>query len=159
MTDSVLTMTVPPATLAARLTVQFRAVHAELGRVDAKAGTLLAAAGVALSVGLSVLGRVQLPTAAAVAGWSAAAAVGVAVGLLAGAVRPRLAGNHGFVRLARLSREQLLAAADPDPVDPGQLIWLAQLAVGKYTRVRWAVDLLRIALVATGAAAVLAALG
>jgi hypothetical protein len=150
---------VAPARYAGRLAAQFRAVHTELARVDAKAGTLLAVAGVALSVGLSVLGRAHLPVAAAAAGWAAATAVGAAVALLAGAVRPQLGNDHGFVRLARLSREQLLDPIDPDPVDPAQLIWLARLTVGKYTRVRWSVDLLRVALAATGLAAVLAALG
>ena len=58
-----------------------------------------------------------------------------------------------------MGRADLRHAEDAVP-GAGQVAGgLARLTVGKYTRVRWSVDLLRVALAGTGLAAVLAALG
>ncbi|SCL67909.1 Pycsar system effector family protein [Micromonospora eburnea] len=138
-------------------------VRAELVRVDGKASTLMAIAGAALTVGVAVLARADLPTVATTAGVVTAVLVGTAVGLLAGAVRPSLAGGHGLVRYAaavpgdlmtEASMPAMAAAAD----QARHLVWLSRTAVRKYRRVRAAVDLLLAALVGTAVTALLAVL-
>jgi hypothetical protein len=132
---------------------QLTEIRGELARVDNKASSLLALAGMALTIGLTVLGRTPLPAPAAVIGWASALAVAVAVGCLARAVRPNLGGDHGYLRLAH--------AKTPVPapsVSHEQLVWLACLAHRKFTKVKWAVDLLCLALAGTAGAAIVTAL-
>ena len=137
--------------LQQRLDDELTTVRAELARVDAKTSTLLGLAGVLLGGGLAVLGSAshRLPVAAAVPAWTAAAAVGAAVVLLAVAVRPNLRGNFGFVRWCRSANAQALlaeltaeTAADPLAGRAGQLRWLSVALLTKYTAVRRAVTLL-----------------
>jgi Pycsar effector protein len=132
-------------------------VRAELVRVDAKASTLLAVTGVALSAGLAILGRSRLPLLATISGWVATAAVAASVALLAIAIRPRLGGGSGFMHYAGATPQELL---DADlAVTAEQLIWMARLTRTKYRCLRWAVDLILAGLAATAATAILTALG
>ena len=152
-------MTAPtrPARPATNLSGPSAEIRAELARVDAKASTLLAVAGVALSVGLAILGRTHLPLPATLTGWAATTAVGAAVALLAAAVRPHLGGNHGFMYWADCDPDQL-RGTNPPAITPEQLIGLARLARAKYTRVRLAVDLILAGLAGTALTAILTAL-
>jgi hypothetical protein len=150
-------MTVPTCRSPIDLHQACADVRAELGRVDAKASTLLAVTGVALSAGLAILGRARLPLLATVSGWLAAAAVAAAVALLALAIRPRLGGGSGFMHYATATPQELL---DADlAITAEQLIWMARLARMKYRCLRWAVDLILTGLVATVATAITTALG
>jgi hypothetical protein len=141
-------------------------VRAELTRVDAKAATLLTLAGTALTVALAVLARAHLPGPAAACGWLTAAVIATAVTCLATAVRPALAGNHGFVHYAQTPAERLRVeltadawtqVCDNQARDAEALVWLSQAAVRKYRRVRLAVDLLLAGLAGTALTAALAA--
>lgn len=140
-------------------------VRAELGRVDAKAAMLLTLAGTALTVALAVLARAGLPGPAAACGWLTAALIAAAVTCLASAVRPGLAGDYGFVYYARLPAAELRAelttaewsqVCDNQARDAEALAALSRAAVGKYRRVRLAVDLLLTGLASTALTAALA---
>lgn len=136
-------------------------VRAELVRVDSKASTLMAVAGAALTVGVAVLARTDLPGMASAAGVVTVGLVGAAVALLACAVRPSLGGNHGLVRYATALPGDLMTESTAPPlVATGEqarhLVWLSRAAVRKYRRVRAAVDLLVAGLVGTALTAVLA---
>lgn len=139
-------------------------VRAELVRVDAKAGTLLTLAGVALTVGLGVLTRANLPTIATLTGWATVGVVAAAAGTLATAVRPNLAGNHGFMRYVRTRPGQLVTefvtAGPTQRLTAGahRLVWLSQAVHRKYRRVRAAVDLLMVGIAGLALTAALAAL-
>lgn len=151
-------------TAAVKMETDLATFRAELVRVDAKAATLLTVAGVALTVGLAVLGRAGLPTAAAVTGWLAVALLGAGVVLLALTIRPNLSGNHGFMRyVAVANAAELLAdvAAQQNSRTPlsdlaEQIAWTARAAHSKYRRVRHAVTLLLVGLAATAVTALLA---
>jgi hypothetical protein len=152
-------------TAATKLEKDLADARGELARVDAKAATLLTVAGVALTVGLTVLGRTHLPAIAAVTGWLAVALLGTGVVLLALAIQPNLSGNHGFVRYAAAADgEQLLADVARErrtnrrPLSDlaDQLVWTARAARGKYLRVRYSVTLLLAGLAATAVTALLA---
>jgi hypothetical protein len=144
-------------------------VRGELARIDAKAATLLAAAGFVLSLGLPALARADLPGLAVAAGWLAATAIGAAVLVLALAIRPNLHGDHGFVHYARSSgaaiRDEFnrLHRGANDAITAHErrkseaLAALSRAAFGKYRRVRAGVDLLLTGLALTALAAVLAA--
>ena len=134
-----------------RLDGELRAVRAELLRVDTKANSLLALAGVLLGASVAVLvSSRNLPAAAAAVAWVAVGAVIAAVVLLAHAMRPNLSGDFGFVRWARMAggRQLLddLAATDRtgDPLltRADELRWLARALLDKYVAVRHAVHLL-----------------
>ncbi|MEV7229694.1 Pycsar system effector family protein [Polymorphospora sp. NPDC051019] len=135
----------------------------ELARVDAKAGILLAISGTALTVGLAVVTRADLPTLAALAGWVTVAVIGAAVALLTLAVRPSLAGNHGFVYYATCEPGDVLAdTVKATDLTEGvraarELVWLSRAALTKFRRVQVAVDLLLSGLAGTAATAVLTA--
>ena len=150
---------------AVKLEKDLADTRGELARVDAKAATLLTVAGVALTVGLAVLGRKELPAAAAVTGWLAVALLGAGVVLLALAIRPNLSGNQGLVHYAaEADGEQLLAELARErrtnrrPLSDlaDELVWTARAARGKYLRVRHAVTLLLAGLAATAVTALLA---
>ncbi|WP_067502222.1 Pycsar system effector family protein [Actinoplanes sp. TFC3] len=145
-------------------------VRTELSRADAKAGTLLALAGTALTVLLALLARTSLPGLAVTAGWLTAAVVATAVAHLALAIRPSLTGDHGLVRYAR--RGAAAVREELDAVDRGHwdavcrqkdrdhetLIALSRSAVTKYRRIRTAVDLMLAGLAGITLTAALAAL-
>ncbi|MFC5941992.1 Pycsar system effector family protein [Micromonospora harpali] len=138
-------------------------VRAELARVDSKASTLMAVAGAAVTVGVAILARADLPGPAMVAGVVTVGMVGTAVGLLAGAVRPCLAGGHGLVRYAAAAPGDLMTEAAASPLlgaaeRAHHLVWLSRTAVRKYRRVRAAVDLLLAGLVGTAVTVLLTAL-
>jgi hypothetical protein len=152
-------------TTAVKLEADLTVARGELARVDAKAASLLTVAGVALTVGLAVLGRAQLPAVAAVTGWLAVALLGAGVVLLALAIRPNLRGNHGLVRYAWAANgDQLLAdvarerRTNRTPLTDlaNQLVWTSRAAYSKYQRVRRAVTLLLAGLAATAVTALLA---
>lgn len=138
-------------------------VRAELARADSKASTLMAVAGAAVTVGVAILARTDLPGPALAAGVVTVVLVGTAVGLLAGAVRPCLGGGQGLVRYATALPGDLMTEATASPLTTAgerahHLVWLSRTAVRKYRRVRASVDLLLAALVGTAATAALAAL-
>lgn len=142
------------------LTTELATVRAELVRVDAKASTLLTIAGTALTVGLAVLARAGLPGPALATGTATVAVIGVAVGLLACAVRPSLGGGHGLVRYAVSAPGDLMTDAALPPLSMAsvrahELVWLSRAAVAKLRRVRCAVDLLLAGLVGTAVTAAL----
>lgn len=137
-------------------------VHAHQNRVDTKAGLLLAIAGTALTGGTVVLVTGRLPGPAVAPAVAAVLLVGAATVLLLSAVRPTLAGNHGMVRWARtapaeMQAEAVLHAGCTQDL-AGDVVAMSQLAIRKYRRVRIAVDLLVVALVAAGLAAAATAL-
>ncbi|WP_198154173.1 Pycsar system effector family protein [Catenuloplanes japonicus] len=140
-------MTAPTKTLdehAAAAAAEAREHH---GRADAKSSTLLAMAGTALTLGLTVLARTDLPRAAAVCGWVTLVVIGVATWLLILAIRPDLRGNHGIVRYAAArSRAEVLDALTAEADQPGGAVDVlraaSRTAVRKYRRQRLAVDLL-----------------
>ncbi|WP_433228908.1 Pycsar system effector family protein [Micromonospora sp. CA-248260] len=138
-------------------------VRAELARADTKASTLMAVAGAAVTVGVAILARTDLPGPALAAGVTTVALVGTAVGLLAGAVRPCLGGGHGLVHYAAAAPGDLITEATAPPLSAAaerahHLVWLSRTAVRKYRRVRTAVDLLLAGLVGTALTALLATL-
>ncbi|SCL14055.1 Pycsar system effector family protein [Micromonospora inyonensis] len=136
-------------------------VRAELVRVDSKASMLMAVAGAALTVGVAVLARTDLPRMALASGMVTVALVGAAVALLAYAVRPSLGGSHGLVRYANALPGDLMTEATAPPLiasaeQARYLVWLSAATLTKYRRVRTAVDLLLAGLVGTAATALLA---
>ncbi|MGC5662736.1 Pycsar system effector family protein [Micromonospora sp. WMMD723] len=138
-------------------------VRTELARADSKASTLMAVAGAAVTVGVAILARTDLPGLALAAGVVTVTLVGTAVALLAGAVRPCLGGGHGLVRYATTAPGDLMAEATAPPLTAAaerahHLVWLSRTAVRKYRRVRTAVDLLLAGLVSTAFTAALALL-
>ncbi|MEV4772138.1 Pycsar system effector family protein [Micromonospora humida] len=138
-------------------------VRTELARADSKASTLMAVAGAAVTVGVAILARTDLPGPALAAGVTTVALVGTAVGLLAGAVRPRLGGGHGLVRYAATAPGDLMTEATAPPLTAAaerahHLVWLSRTAVRKYQRVRTAVDLLLAGMAGTAFTAALALL-
>lgn len=138
-------------------------VRAELVRVDSKASTLMAVAGVAVTVGVATLARADLPGPALAAGVVTVALVAAAVGLLACAVRPSLNGGYGMVRYATTTPGDLMTEATADPLTVAaelahSLGWLSRTGVRKYRWVRTAVDLLLAGLTGTAVTALLAAI-
>ncbi|GAA2579588.1 hypothetical protein GCM10010435_65980 [Winogradskya consettensis] len=139
-------------------------VRAELARVDAKAGTLLALAGTAFTVALAVFTRAHLPGPAVATGWISTGLIAAAVAVLALAIRPNLDGDHGFVHYAQLAPADLGAefAALTEHQHTALLLdalaGLSRAAFGKYRRVQLAVDLLLAALAGVTLTAALAAL-
>jgi hypothetical protein len=135
-----------------RLDIELGTVRGELGRVDAKASTLLALAGVLLGGGLAALASADpLPTAAAVPAWAAAATVGAATLCLAAAIRPRLDGDFGFLRWAgHNGAAAVLTHLIDEATPPGsplldrshELHCLSRAAYAKYVHVSRAVTLL-----------------
>jgi hypothetical protein len=152
------------ASLRARLTAELATVRDQLGRVDAKANTLLTVCGVLLAAAVSVLaGNTSLPAAAAATGWLATALVAAAVLLLLLAVRPRLNGFFGFVAFAEARDGQDLldmlrrGGGDPLADAAGALHCLAVMLRAKYRAIRHASTLLGAGLGAAAVTAVLAA--
>ena len=135
-------------------------VRGELSRVDAKAATLLALVGAALAVVASTLtGWHGLAVPVLMVAWIGAGCLGVATVLLLAALRPRLAGNYGFVVYAKTTPtalfERFANLADLDQAH--EVVGLSTLALAKFRRLRYAVDLTLAGLVLLSGSAVLAA--
>jgi ADP-ribose pyrophosphatase YjhB (NUDIX family) len=157
--------------VGAQLDAELRKTGLELGRVDAKAGMLLATAGVLLGGGLAVLANpsTHLPNGAALAAWVAVGIVAGAVERLAAACRPRLGGDFGFMHWANrptvptndLDLLAELAATSPTErlrLRATELDTISRALRGKYQAVRTAVWLLLAGLGTAAAGAVLTVL-
>ncbi|GAB7039677.1 MULTISPECIES: Pycsar system effector family protein [Catenuloplanes] len=134
--------------------------EAQIARADGKAQAIGAIAGTMLSISAAGLSITALPSPVRAGGWTLVAVWLVSVGLLLLALRPDLAGDHGIVRWARLSLNELRAELNTaDPIrdtEARTVAWLSRAAVRKHRRIRLAIDLL-IASPATALAAALIA--
>ncbi|MDG4792069.1 DUF5706 domain-containing protein [Micromonospora sp. WMMD1102] len=127
-----------------RIGEEIGAVRAELGRVDTKAGLLLAVVTAALAGGVTLLGRDQPPLCVVLL--VAALVATVAAGwILLGSARPNLNGGHGLVGYATATDDDIDRMVR-DGSRTETLRALSRLADAKYRRQRAAVDLLRTAL-------------
>lgn len=140
---------------AAELAEAVATVRSELPRVDAKAGALFGGLGVVLAVaGLSTgaAGGLsgELSAAAAVLGWGVVVSLGLAVVLLAVAMRPRIrpgAGRYGALAYTAGTPEQLAERARrlvtrPDvEAQAAELAGLSRSLRFKFAVVRCAIDL------------------
>jgi hypothetical protein len=117
-------------------------VQTQLGRVDTKASILFGLSLAALTGGTAVAGKAALTGPAVLTAVAAAGAVAVALVLLGSAIRPNLAGSHGFIRWAAAPTRhhlRLTLLADqhhPDVDRVAHLLVLSRLAVRKYRRVQ-----------------------
>jgi hypothetical protein len=105
-------------------------VEAQLAKADTKAGIVATSALAAVAV----FAAAGAASHADVRAGFVAAAVGafVALGATLSALWPRLGGDHGFVRWARLSPERLAAElADAPLVDAGAVVGLSQTSFRK----------------------------
>ncbi|MFJ1644939.1 Pycsar system effector family protein [Streptomyces sp. NPDC088258] len=125
------------------LTAAHAEVKAEIARTDSKTSLLLAFVGALLAGVWTVATGAPLPGVALVVGGAGVALLIAAAGLLLRAVRPNLAGAHGFPLWATVHPEVLPDTLSQDlAVD---VVGLSRLAVAKYTRLRRAVDLVCVA--------------
>jgi hypothetical protein len=127
-------------------------VRAQLGRVDTKASMLLAGNLTAVSFGTAVIAKASLNGFATGVAIAALATLAYAAILLITAVRPNLAGNHGFVRWAALTTPSALldelnhSDREHASYQAQQLLNLSRSVQRKYHHVRVATDLMRVAL-------------
>lgn len=140
------------------------AVRGEMNRVDAKCSTLAALTGAAAAYTGSLAGHGPLAARTTAAAASLAFAGAVLVLLLA-VLRPRLAGGIGFCRWAVMTTEAIAGQAENAGTPHGRrreaqqapeaLRVLSVITVGKYRRLRIAVDLAAagVVLLAAGALA------
>lgn len=128
------------------LTEELTAVRGELTRVDSKASMLLALA----AGGMAVVATADHHRMAAVVLINAGmVSLGLALILLLSVVRPRL-GVTGFLRHAGGTIEDVraeLTTFDADTWRSQELTCLSRITRRKYELLRWAVDLLSLALV------------
>ncbi|MFC8201711.1 Pycsar system effector family protein [Streptomyces sp. NPDC057298] len=131
------------------------AVGNEIARTDGKSSLLLAFTGAVLA-GLTSLADRQLPAATQVFGAAGVLALAAASVLLLLVVRPRIGGSDraSFPYWARLTEAEIHACMHHD-IRAARIRVLSQIALGKYRRLRRAVDLILAALVLL----ILAALG
>ncbi|MYR63661.1 integral membrane plasmid transfer protein [Streptomyces sp. SID625] len=124
------------------------AVTTEIGLTDGKASLLLAFNGAVLAGLASLAGR-HLPTLTTVLGCLAVAALGSATVLLLLVVRPRLDGTDraSFPHWARLTEHEIRACMTGD-TRAARIRALSRIALGKYGRLRHAVDFTLAALAA-----------
>ncbi|GIG66016.1 hypothetical protein Pen01_23110 [Phytomonospora endophytica] len=123
--------------------------QAELARADLKAQALLAGTSAVLIIGIAALDG-EVPVAARIAGWGAAACAFAAVVLLTWTIRPYLGGRFGLMKYARMSVEEIVAeAVQVSQGDTGghglqaeEVRRFAWLARRKYRIVQRALDLL-----------------
>jgi hypothetical protein len=120
------------------------AALAELGRADGKAGILLgwAAAAVALVTAAATSRRFGVGSASLL--WISDALLAVVIALLLAAVRPNLRTKTGWMRYAAMDPAAIVEAAGFDGSPEAEALRLkdlAQIAYGKYVRLRLAVDL------------------
>jgi hypothetical protein len=150
-----------PADPSTHIAEATEAVRAELARIETQASTLLALFGAALAVVLAAAQTGLTPIAAAVV-WAAAVPTGCAVSLLLWAVRPRSASA------IRLDAERYATYVErPDDLEAElsatslsrtraqRLAALSANAVAKHRLVRFAIDLLFVALALLAIGAVL----
>jgi hypothetical protein len=134
------------------LTAEIADVQAQIGRADTKASMLLAGSLTSVSVGVAVIAKTALPVSVSVGAYLTVALVTVSVTLLLTAIRPALAGNHGFMRWANTPDPTALmnnrAATDREIAvyEAQRLIGLSRMARRKYRLIRLATDLLRASL-------------
>ncbi|MEV7068556.1 Pycsar system effector family protein [Streptomyces collinus] len=129
------------------------AVAAESGRTDGKASLLLAFNG-ATFAGLATLADHDLPVLTKAAGVLAITVLGVAAVLLLLVVRPRLGGTDraSFPYWARLDETGIRACITSD-TRTARIRVLSGIAVGKFSKLRRAVDCTLAALVFLAVAA------
>ncbi|NUR59414.1 MAG: hypothetical protein HOV87_12210 [Catenulispora sp.] len=132
----------PDQPTAERIAAAITDVRTELGRVDAKAGTLLGIVGVLIGLVGSVL-LTQLQNGAAVLGWLSVAILAASAGALLVAIYPRLPRLAGSLSdQAAMTVDQVRDAyADVDSVlqaRAAQLPGMARLALIKYRTVQLA---------------------
>lgn len=129
-------------------------VRAEIARTDTKSSLLLAFVGALLAGVWTVAKGVAAPSAALVAGGTGILLLLVVVGLLLVAVRPALAGRHGFPRWATESADEVATGLRAD-TRCADITGLSRLAMVKYRRLQRAVDLIGVALLLLVVAAVI----
>ncbi|MFI1867374.1 Pycsar system effector family protein [Streptomyces jumonjinensis] len=147
-------------TLVAGLSSAHAEVRAEIPRTDTKVALLLAFIGGVLA-GVGALAKdviPHLPAAAAVVGGAGVGLLIGAAGLLLRAVRPNLGGGGGFPHWARLTPSEISAELEQDR-RAQDISALSRIAVAKYLRLRWAVDLVCVGGVLLIAAAVIVGVG
>jgi hypothetical protein len=152
------------------LEAELATAETHLARADTKAEVLLTLTGAGATAGLAVLPAAHLPLSATVAGYVAVALLVAAAGILAVAVRPELSAGPGR-RVYGVAYYATLTAQTADDVlnevDAGRrstaladrLVALSALAVGKYRRIRLAVDVMLAGLVVAVVASVLVGVG
>ncbi|MEU4218266.1 Pycsar system effector family protein [Actinoplanes sp. NPDC026623] len=127
-------------------------VQTQMSRVDIKASILFGLSLGALTGTAAVISKTHLPGPAVIGAAVTVALIGAALALLGAAIRPALAGNHGFVRWAAapspadLADDLHTASTEADTDRAAQLWGLSRAVHRKYRRVRLAVDLLGLAL-------------
>ncbi len=128
-------------------------VVAEIARTDSKASLLLAFSGAVLA-GLASAADTQLPLATKIFGTLAVLTLGAAAVLLLLVVRPRLGGSDqaSFPYWAQLDDDEIRASMTGD-TRAARIRVLSGIALRKYTRLRYAVDTILVALVLLTAAA------
>ncbi|WP_331722326.1 Pycsar system effector family protein [Streptomyces canus] len=128
-------------------------VASEIARTDGKSSLLLAFNGAVLA-GLASVADKDLPPVTKAFGALAILALGAAAVLLLLVVRPRLGGNDkaSFPYWARLDEDEIRDCMDGD-TRAACIRVLSNLAVGKFTHLRHAVDLSLAALVLLALAA------
>jgi hypothetical protein len=132
-----------------------------LGRTETKTSILLGVFSPVLTVGIAVLPKASLPTAAAIAFWIAIVLLAGALLLLLWNVRPRLRGS-GFITYADMADDEFTkhihALADhTERWYCGQLLGVARLGRTKFRLLAWATNLIIGALLFGLLAAVLTA--
>ena len=137
------------------LAVELANARAELARADQKASILLPSALGALAIVAAAATTTQPWPVIAFLAVAGAASAGAAI-LLLTAVRPVLTGRHGVVGYAQATSPEDVASAVQTGREwhaASELWWLARQAVRRYRLLRWATDLLRVALLAGAVAA------
>jgi hypothetical protein len=133
-------------------------VKNEIARTDNKASLLLAFNGALLAGAWTVATGIHLPPISLIIGGAGGVALVVAAAVLLSTVRPRF-GRHGFPLWATLTPDEIRAHLAQDRLAEA-IGGLSRLAVAKFSRLRWAIDLTRVAgaffTVAAGAALSLA---
>ncbi|WP_327156895.1 Pycsar system effector family protein [Streptomyces tubercidicus] len=140
------------------LTAAHAEVKAELARTDTKAGLLLAFTGAMLAGAWTVATSVHLPPAAMAFGAAGVAVLLAAATYLLRTVRPNLGGPQGFPKWATLTPDEIRDALSEDD-RPAHIAALSRIAVAKFARLQWAIDLTCVAGALLVVAAVVAWLG
>lgn len=118
-------------------------VKAEISRTDSKASLLLAFIGAVLAGVWSAGKDAPLNAYALVPGLTGIAVLIGAAALLLSSVRPNLSGRHGFPLWATLTPDQIRDAVATDLA--ADIAGLSRIAVTKFTALRRAIDLIRLA--------------
>jgi Family of unknown function (DUF5706) len=133
-----------------------------LGRTETKTSILLGVFSPVLTVGIALLPKATLPTAAAIAFWLAIVLLAAALLLLLWNVRPRLR-DSGFTTYAGMSDDEFaerikFLAEHAERWYRGQLLVVARLGRTKFRLLAWATNLIIGALVFALLAAAITAL-